>query len=87
MSMFELNSYKKDAIDHDKLSRQIRTYGIKITKILSKLKILIVGLKGYEVEIANKLEENLEKIEKLKSELIHLHSEEFDKENIEMIHE
>jgi pyrimidine operon attenuation protein/uracil phosphoribosyltransferase len=59
----------------------------KITKILSKLKILIVGLKGYEVEIANKLEENLEKIEKLKSELIHLHSEEFDKENIEMIHE
>ena len=46
-----------------------------------------MGLKGYEVEIANKLEENLEKIEKLKSELIHLHSEEFDKENIEMIHE
>ena len=55
MSMFELNSYKKDAIDHDKLSRQIRTYGIKITKILSKLKILIVGLRGYGVEIAKNI--------------------------------
>jgi ubiquitin-activating enzyme E1 len=55
MSMFELNSYKKDVIDHDKLSRQIRTYGIKITKILSKLKILIVGLRGYGVEIAKNI--------------------------------
>jgi ubiquitin-activating enzyme E1 len=41
-----------DTIDHDKWSRQIRTYGIKITKILSKLKILIVGLRGFGAEIA-----------------------------------
>ena len=30
--MFELNFDKNDSIDHDKLSRQIRTYGIEITK-------------------------------------------------------
>ena len=53
--MFELNSDKKDMIDHDKLSRQIRTYGIEITKILSKLKILIIGLRGYGVEIAKNI--------------------------------
>ena len=53
--MFGINSHNKDSIDHDKLSRQIRTYGIKITKILSKLKILIIGLKGYGVEIAKNL--------------------------------
>ena len=53
--MFELNSHKIDSIDHDKLSRQIRTYGIEITKILSKLKILIIGLRGYGVEIAKNI--------------------------------
>ena len=53
--MFELNSDKIDTIDHDKLSRQIRTYGIEITKILSKLKILIIGLRGYGVEIAKNI--------------------------------
>ena len=53
--MFDLNSDKNDNIDHDKLSRQIRTYGIEITKILSKLKILIVGLRGYGVEIAKNI--------------------------------
>ena len=53
--MFELNSDQKDIIDHDKLSRQIRTYGIEITKILSKLKILILGLRGYGVEIAKNI--------------------------------
>ncbi len=53
--MFDLNSHKIDSIDHDKLSRQIRTYGIEITKILSKLKILIVGLRGYGVEIAKNI--------------------------------
>ena len=44
-----------DSIDHDKLSRQIRTYGIEITKILSNLKILIVGIKGYGIEIAKNI--------------------------------
>ena len=53
--MIELNSEKNDTIDHDKLSRQIRTYGIEITKILSKLKILIVGLRGYGLEIAKNI--------------------------------
>ena len=53
--MFDLNSDKKDVIDHDKLSRQIRTYGIEITRILSKLKILIIGLRGYGVEIAKNI--------------------------------
>ena len=50
-----LNFENKDTIDHDKWSRQIRTYGIKITKILSKLKILIIGLRGYGVEIAKNI--------------------------------
>ena len=53
--MFDLNSHKNDTIDHDKLSRQIRTYGIEITKILSRLKILIVGQRGYGVEIAKNI--------------------------------
>ena len=53
--MFDLNLDKTDTIDHDKLSRQIRTYGIEITKILSKLKILIIGLRGYGVEIAKNI--------------------------------
>ena len=44
-----------DSIDHDKWSRQIRTYGLEITKILSKLKILVVGLSGYGVEIAKNI--------------------------------
>jgi ubiquitin-activating enzyme E1 len=44
-----------DTIDHDKWSRQIRTYGLKITKILSKLKILIVGLRGLGAEIAKNI--------------------------------
>jgi molybdopterin/thiamine biosynthesis adenylyltransferase len=47
-----LNMDSNDTIDHDKWSRQIRTYGIEITTILSKLKILIIGLRGYGVEIA-----------------------------------
>ena len=45
----------KDSIDHDKWSRQIRTYGIEITKILSKLKILIIGLGGYGIEISKNI--------------------------------
>ena len=45
----------KDSIDHDKWSRQIRTYGIEITKVLSNLKILILGLKGYGLEIAKNI--------------------------------
>ena len=44
-----------DTIDHDKWSRQIRTYGIEITKILSNLKILIIGLRGFGVEIAKNI--------------------------------
>ena len=44
-----------DTIDHDKWSRQIRTYGIEITKILSNLKILLIGLRGYGVEIAKNI--------------------------------
>ena len=44
-----------DNIDHDKWSRQIRTYGIEITKKLSKLKILVVGLRGYGLEIAKNI--------------------------------
>ena len=39
MSKFNLEN--NDTIDHDKWSRQIRTYGIEITKRLSKLKILM----------------------------------------------
>ena len=50
-----LNFEAKDTIDHDKWSRQIRTYGIEITKILSKLKILIIGLRGYGVEISKNI--------------------------------
>ena len=46
---------QKDNIDHDKYSRQIRTYGIEITKKLSKLKILIIGLRGFGAEIAKNL--------------------------------
>jgi len=53
--MSSLNIEKNDTIDHDKWSRQIRTYGIEITKILSKLKILIIGLRGYGVEIAKNI--------------------------------
>lgn len=50
--MNQLSYENNDTIDHDKWSRQIRTYGIEITKILSKLKILIIGLRGFGVEIA-----------------------------------
>ena len=46
---------QKDSIDHDKWSRQIRTYGIEITKILSNLKILILGLRGFGLEIAKNI--------------------------------
>lgn len=53
--MSKLNIDKTDTIDHDKWSRQIRTYGIEITKFLSKLKILIIGLRGYGVEIAKNI--------------------------------
>ena len=53
--MSSLNIEKNDTIDHDKWSRQIITYGIEITKILSKLKILIIGLRGYGVEIAKNI--------------------------------
>ena len=45
----------KDSIDHDKWSRQIRTYGIEMTKILSNLKIFILGLRGYGIEIAKNI--------------------------------
>ena len=53
--MSELYMRKIDTIDHDKWSRQIRTYGIEITKILSELKFLILGLRGYGVEIAKNI--------------------------------
>ena len=53
--MITLNNEKNDTIDHDKWSRQIKTYGIEITKILSKLKILIIGLRGYGIEIAKNI--------------------------------
>ena len=53
--MIQFNNKITDSIDHDKWSRQIRTYGIEITKILSKLKILIIGLRGYGVEIAKNI--------------------------------
>ena len=46
-----LNMDSNDTIDH-KWSRQIKIYGIEITTILSKLKILIIDLRGYGVEIA-----------------------------------
>ena len=49
------NLESKDTIDHDKWSRQIRTYGIEITKILSNLKILILGLRGFGAEIAKNI--------------------------------
>ena len=45
----------KDSIDHDRLSRQIRTYGIKATEKLSKLKIFIFGLRGYGLEISKNI--------------------------------
>ena len=45
----------KDNIDHDKYSRQIRTYGLEITKKLSKLKILIIGLRGLGAEISKNI--------------------------------
>ena len=53
--MNRLNIEKNDMIDHDKWSRQIKTYGIEITKILSKLKILIIGLRGLGIEIAKNI--------------------------------
>ena len=53
--MIKSKNEQNDTIDHDKWSRQIRTYGIEITKILSKLKILIIGLRGYGVEIAKNI--------------------------------
>ena len=53
--MNQLRYENNDTIDHDKWSRQIRTYGIEITKILSKLKILIIGLRGFGVEIAKNI--------------------------------
>ena len=53
--MSKISLEKDDIIDHDKWSRQIRTYGIEITKILSNLKILLVGLKGYGIEIAKNI--------------------------------
>ena len=53
--MNQINPDKDDNIDHDKWSRQIRTYGIEITKILSQLKILVIGLGGYGVEIAKNI--------------------------------
>jgi len=49
------NLETQDSIDHDKWSRQIRAYGIEITKILSNLKILILGLRGFGVEIAKNI--------------------------------
>ena len=53
--MKKLNIEENDTIDHDKWSRQIRTYGIEITKTLSKLKFLIIGLRGYGIEIAKNI--------------------------------
>ena len=49
------NIEPKDSIDHDKWSRQIRTYGIEITKILSNLKLLIIGLRGFGLEVAKNI--------------------------------
>ena len=45
----------KDSLDHDKWSRQIRTYGIKITEKIAELKILIIGNRGYGIEIAKNI--------------------------------
>lgn len=53
--MNRFNNEKIDSIDHDKWSRQIRTYGIEITKALSKLKILVIGLRGYGLEISKNI--------------------------------
>ena len=53
--MNTFNNEINDSIDHDKWSRQIRTYGIEITKVLSKLKILIIGLRGYGLEISKNI--------------------------------
>ncbi len=50
-----MNFEKEDNIDHDRFSRQIRTYGIQTTKILSKLKIFIFGLRGFGIEIAKNI--------------------------------
>ena len=49
------NIEPKDNIDHDKWSRQIRAYGIEITKILSNLKLLIIGLRGFGLEVAKNI--------------------------------
>ena len=49
------NIEAKDSIDHDKWSRQIRTYGIEITKKLSNLKLLIIGLKGFGLEVTKNI--------------------------------
>ena len=49
------NIEPKDSIDHDKWSRQIRAYGIEITKILSNLKLLIIGLRGFGLEVAKNI--------------------------------
>ena len=49
------NIESKDNIDHDKWSRQIRAYGIEITKILSNLKLLIIGLRGFGLEVAKNI--------------------------------
>ena len=53
--MNEIIFDQKDNIDHDKYSRQISTYGLEITKKLSQLKILIIGLRGFGAEIAKNL--------------------------------
>ena len=50
-----MNLNKEDNIDHDRYSRQIRTYGIQTTKILSKLKIFIYGLRGFGLEVAKNI--------------------------------
>jgi ubiquitin-activating enzyme E1 len=54
MSMIK-NEIMNDDLDHNKWSRQIRTYGMEITKKISKLKILIIGMRGYGVEIAKNI--------------------------------
>lgn len=45
----------KDGLDHNKWSRQIKAYGLEITKKISKLKILIIGMRGYGLEISKNI--------------------------------
>ena len=47
--------YKENKIDEDRYSRLIFTYGIETLKILSTMKILIVGIRGLGIETAKNI--------------------------------